>query len=110
MLLEDARLEIDRVRNAGRMYICHTIRLFGGAIIIIQLSSKQVEPLFEVQNAIIHEIAGTSLDQEDFLVRKIFGEARCDDTALESTTPVSTDSCFFIGNGRSVRSTMPSMY
>lgn len=62
--------------------IYHTIWLFGGSIIIIQLSSQKIEPLLKVQNAIIHKIARASLDQEDFLMRKIFCEASCDYTAL----------------------------
>lgn len=43
---------------------CHllTIRLLGSTIIIVQLATKEVQPIFEVQDLVVHEIAWASFN------------------------------------------------
>ncbi len=56
--------------------------MFCGSIIIVKLSPEQSEPLLEVENTIVHEIARAGLNQKNLLVREILGQTRGNDTAL----------------------------
>lgn len=69
------------VETSERGEYC-TIGLLDSAIVIVKFSSEEIEPLFEVEDSIIHEITGSCLDQEGLLVGKIFCETRGNDTAL----------------------------
>ncbi|GJC98195.1 hypothetical protein ColKHC_07021 [Colletotrichum higginsianum] len=53
--------------------------LFGGAVVVVKLAAEQVEPLPQIQHAVIHKVTGTGLDQEDALLGKGLGQAGGDD-------------------------------
>lgn len=55
--------------------------LLSGAIIIVELSSEQVEPLLEEKDSVIHVIGRAGLDQQDALVGEILGQTTGNDTA-----------------------------
>lgn len=59
----------------------------------------------QVQNTVVHEVAGARLDQEDFLVRKVFCETRGDDTALQSESEIPVSMSFGVTwcMGRDIR-------
>ena len=57
------------------------VGLFGGAIVVVKLASKEVEPVLEQQYTVVHEVAWAGLDQEDLLVGQVLGESRGNDTA-----------------------------
>jgi len=70
----------DRIRVRCMWLLTH--RLLRRSVVVIQFASEQTEPLLEVQDSIIHKVAGPGFNQEGPLVRKIFCQPRRDDTAL----------------------------
>jgi hypothetical protein len=55
--------------------------LLGRAIVVVELSTQQIEPILEQKHSIVHEVAWASLDQQDLLIGQILCEARCDNAA-----------------------------
>lgn len=52
----------------------HTHRLLGGGIIIIELSTEEVKPFPQIENAVIHEVAGATFNEKDAFVGQILGQ------------------------------------
>jgi len=70
--------------------------LFGGGVIIVELASEQVEPVLQQQDTIVHEIRRASFDEENLLVREVFGESASNDTA--SGTAADNEKVIVVGS------------
>lgn len=64
----------------------HTIGLFDGGVVVVELAAKQVQPFLQVENAVIHVVAGTTLNDKHTLVGEVLGQSGGDDTASGATT------------------------
>lgn len=61
------------------------IWLLGGTIVVIQFASEKVQPVFQLENFVVHEITGTCFDQQDLLVGQVLGEPARNDASCGST-------------------------
>lgn len=69
-----------------RVFWQPTHGLFDGGIVVVELAAQQAEPLLELQDAVIHVVAGTTLNDEDTLVGEVLGQPAGNDTASSATT------------------------
>jgi hypothetical protein len=63
-----------------------TLWLLCCAIVVIQLSAEEAEPLPQIQDTVIHIITRASLDKENPLVREVLGKTGCDNTSCRTST------------------------
>lgn len=48
--------------------------LFSGGVVIVEFAAEQVEPLPQVEDAVIHVVTGAGLDKKGALVGQILGQ------------------------------------
>lgn len=93
VVLEGTERDEGVVRGATTKHFCTRVAdvrvahgLLGSAVVVIEFTTKQVQPVLEKQNSVVHEVRGTSLDQEDLLVRKVVRETTGDNTSCSTAT------------------------
>lgn len=64
----------------------HTVGLFGGRVVIVQLAAQEAQPLLQVEHAVIGEVAGTTLNDQSSLVGKVLRQARSNHATSGTTT------------------------
>lgn len=84
-LIKELPINDGKIRCNQTRGVRLTHRLFCGTVIIVELTTKQVQPLLQIEDAIVHKIARTGLDEKHLLVREILGQPRGDDTASCAT-------------------------
>lgn len=106
VVLEGAERDEGVVRGAPTEHLCARVAdvrvahgLLRRAVVVVELAAQQVEPVLEQEHAVVHEVAGAGLDQEDFLVGQVFRESRGNDTASCATAHDDKVPCCIGGDG-----------
>jgi hypothetical protein len=63
-----------------------TVGLFNGRVVIIQFAAEQAQPLLQIEDPVIREVAGTTLNDQHTLVGEVLCQARRNHTAGGTTT------------------------
>jgi len=88
VVLEGAERDEGVVGRASTQNLCTRVAdvgvahgLLGGAVVVVELTTKEVQPVLEQKDSVVHEIRRTGLNQEDLLVRKVVGETAGNNTS-----------------------------
>lgn len=59
--------------------------LFGRAIVIVEFTAQQAQPVLQLQNTVVHVVARAGLDEQDLLPWKILRQPASNHTAGGAT-------------------------
>lgn len=63
-----------------------TIRLLGSTIIVVQLATEEIQPVFEVQDFVIHEITRASFNQQYSFLWQVLCQSTSNDAACGTSS------------------------
>ena len=62
------------------------IGLLGGGVVVVELTTEEIQPILEEENAVVQVVGRAGLDEKDLLVGHVLGETRSDNAASGTAT------------------------